>query len=316
VAGLILRKAGAALVVALVASILVFIGLRALPGDPATALAEEGADPAAIAAIRHEYLLDRPLPVQYARWISRVVQGDLGVDRRELPVGHTIVSSLPRTLELAALSLLVAVLVGIPAGVLAAVRRERLFDHVARAGALLALSVPSFWLGLLLITWFAVDLNWLPAIGYASLRHPVANLRHLVLPCVVLGSAFAGVLVRQTRSSLLDVLDADYVRTARAKGLRERRVVVRHALRAGLLTVVTILALDLGTLISGAVVTETIFGIPGLGHLSIDAIESRDYPLIQGIVLVTAVTYVLVNLLADVAYSLLDPRIRLGQARA
>jgi peptide/nickel transport system permease protein len=311
----LLRKAGAALVVVFLASVLVFVGVRAIPGDPATALAGEEADPAAIAAIRHEYLLDRPLPVQYARWISRVVRGDLGVDRSRLPVGHTIVHRLPLTLELATLSLLLAMLIGIPAGVIAAVRRGGASDHAARFGALIGQSVPHFWLGLLLITWFAVDLNWLPAIGYVSMRHPLGNLEHMLMPVVVLGTGFAAVLMRQTRSAMLDSLGSDYVRTARAKGLSEWSVVGSHALRNSLITVVTVIALDFGVLISGAVVTETIFVIPGFGRLSFDAITRRDYPMIQGIVLVTATVYVVVNLVADVVYSVLDPRIRVTGAR-
>jgi peptide/nickel transport system permease protein len=313
--GFLLRKTGAALIVVFLASVLVFVGVRAIPGDPATALAGEESDPAAIASVRHEYLLDRPLPVQYARWISRVVQGDLGVDRSQLPVGHTIVHRLPLTLELATLSLLLAMLIGIPAGLSAAVRRGRASDHAARFGALIGQSVPHFWLGLLLITWFAVDLNWLPAIGYVSMRHPLANLEHMLMPVVVLGTGFAAVLMRQTRSAMLDSLGSDYVRTARAKGLSEWSVVGSHALRNSLITVVTVIALDFGVLISGAVVTETIFGIPGFGRLSIDAINRRDYTMIQGIVLVTATVYVVVNLLADVVYSMLDPRIRVAGAR-
>jgi peptide/nickel transport system permease protein len=312
----LLRKAGAALVVVFLASILVFLGMRAIPGDPATALGgEEQLDPAAITAIRHKYHLDQPLPEQYARWAWLALQGDLGVDRRELPVSHTIVERLPLTLELAVLSLLVAVLVGVPAGVIAAVRRGKVEDHVATGTALVGLSVPHFWLGLLMITWFAVELQWLPATGYVSMRDPVGNLEHMLMPCLVLGLGFAARLMRQTRSSMLDTLGADHVRTARAKGLSEWHVVRGHALRNSLVTVATLIALDFGALFSGAAIVETIFGIPGFGRLSIDAINSRDYPMIQGIVLVTALAWVLVNLAADIAYSLLDPRIRVAGAR-
>ena len=311
----LLKKAGAALVVVFAASVLVFVGVRAIPGDPATALAGEEGAPAAVEAIRHQYLLDRPLPVQYLRWISKVVQGDLGVDRGQIPIGHTIVHRLPLTLELATLSLLLAILIGVPAGIIAAVRRGGATDHAARFGALIGQSVPHFWLGLLLITWFAVDLHWLPAIGYASMRDPVENLRHMVLPVVVLGTGFAAVLMRQTRSAMLDSLGSDYVRTARAKGMSEWNVVCSHALRNSLITVVTVIALDFGILISGAVVTESIFSIAGFGRLAYDSILKRDYPMIQGIVLVTATVYVLVNLLADIVYSVLDPRIRVSGAR-
>src|SRR5262245_21010339 len=197
----LLKKAGAALIVIFLASLLVFAGIRAIPGDPATALAGEEIDPVAIEAIRHKYGLDQPLPVQYWRWISRVVQGDLGVDQRALPIGHTIVHRLPQTLELATLSLLLAILIGVPLGVLAAVRSGKASDHAARSGALIGQSVPHFWLGLLLITWFAVDLDWLPARDYVSMRHPVANLEHLLLPCVVLATGFAAVLMQIGRAS-------------------------------------------------------------------------------------------------------------------
>jgi len=310
--GFLLRKAGAALIVLVVASMLVFLGVRAIPGDPAIALGAENRDPAVLAAIRHKYLLDRPLPVQYAHWIWLALHGDLGVDQRQLPVAHTIVTRIPITLEIALLSLLVSILVGIPAGVIAADRRGRPEDYVATAGALVGLSVPHFWLGLLFIIWFAVDLHWLPASGYVTIHHPIANLEHMVMPAIVLGTGFAAVLMRQMRSSMLNSLGADYVRTARAKGLSEWSVVGRHAFRNSLITITTLLGLQLGALISGVVITETIFGIAGFGRLTIDAVNQRDYALIQGVVLVTAAGYVLVNLLVDVVYSLLNPRIRVS----
>jgi peptide/nickel transport system permease protein len=310
--GFLLRKLGAALLVLVIASILVFVGVRAIPGDPAIALGGENRDPAVLAAVRHKYLLDKPLPVQYVHWIWLALHGDLGVDQRELPVAHTIVSRLPITLELALLSLVVSTLVGIPAGVIAAVRRGRPEDYAVTATALVGLSVPHFWLGLLFIIWFAVDLHWLPASGSASIHHPLANLEHMVMPAIVLGTGFAAVLMRQMRSSMLTSLGADYVRTARAKGLSERSVIWSHAFRNSLITITTLIGLQLGALISGVVVTETIFGIAGFGRLTIDAINQRDYTLIQGVVLVTAAGYVLVNLLVDVVYSFLNPRIRVS----
>lgn len=310
--GFLLRKVGAALLVLVVASMLVFVGVRAIPGDPAIALGAENRDPAVLAAIRHKYLLDKPLPVQYVHWIWLALHGDLGVDQRQLPVAHTIVQRIPITLELALLSLVVSTLVGIPAGVIAAVRRGRPEDYLVTAGALIGLSVPHFWLGLLFIIWFAVDLHWLPASGYVSIHHPLANLEHLVMPAIVLGTGFAAVLMRQMRSSMLTSLGADYVRTARAKGLSERSVVWRHAFRNSLITITTLLGLQLGALISGVVITETIFGIAGFGRLTIDAVNQRDYTLIEGVVLVTAAGYVVVNLLVDVVYSLLNPRIRVS----
>jgi peptide/nickel transport system permease protein len=313
--GFLLRKVGAALVVLVLASMLVFLGVRAIPGDPAIALGAENRDPAVLAAVRHKYLLDRPLPVQYGHWIWLAVHGDLGVDQRQLSVAHTIVTRIPITLELAFLSMLVAILVGIPAGVIAAIRRGKPSDYAVTSVALVGLSVPHFWLGLLMIVWFAVDLHWLPASGYVTMRHPVANLEHLLMPCLVLGAGLAAVLMRQMRSSMLTSLGADYVRTARAKGLSEWSVVGHHALRNSLITVTTVIGLQLGALISGAVITETIFGIAGFGRLTIEAVNQRDYTLIQGVVLVAAAGYVVVNLAVDVAYSLLNPRIRVGGGR-
>ncbi len=313
--GFLLRKVGAALVVLVLASMLVFLGARAIPGDPAIALGAENRDPAVLAAVRHKYLLDKPIPIQYAHWIWLALHGDLGVDQRELPVAHTIVTRLPITLELAFLSMFVAILIGIPAGVIAAVRRGKPSDYAVTAVSLVGLSVPHFWLGLLLIVWFAVDLQWLPASGYVTMHHPVANLEHMLLPCLVLGAGLAAVLMRQTRSSMLTALSGDYVRTARAKGLSESTVVGRHALRNSLITVTTVIGLQLGALISGAVITETIFGIAGFGRLTIEAVQQRDYTLIQGVVLVSAAGYVIINLAVDIVYSLLNPRIRVAGGR-
>jgi peptide/nickel transport system permease protein len=313
--GFLLRKAGAALIVVFLSSIVVFIGIRALPGDPAVALGAENRDPAVMAAIRHSYGLDKPLPVQYVKWISKALRGDLGLDARQLPVAHTIVTRLPITLELAFLAILVGTVIGVLAGVIAAVRRGKLSDHSATATALVGLSVPHFWLGLMMIILFAVDLHWLPASGYVSFReHPLENLEHLVMPAIVLGTGLSAVLMRQTRSAMLNSLSADYVRTARAKGLSERMVIGKHALRNSLITVTTVVGLQLGALISGAVITEQIFVIPGFGRLTLDAVNERDYTLLQGVVLVAATGYVVVNLLVDVAYSLLNPRIRVSGA--
>src|SRR5436190_14529442 len=286
--GFLLRKVGAAVVVLFLASVLVFLGVRAIPGDPAIALGGESRDPAVMKAIRHEYLLDRSLPTQYTHWIWLAVHGNLGVDQRELSVGHTIITRIPLTLELAGLSLLLAIVIGIPAGMIAAVRRGKPSDYVVTAVALVGLSVPHFWLGLLMIIWFAVDLHWLPASGYVSMHDPVENLRHMVMPALVLGAGLSAALMRQMRSSMLTSLSTDYVRTARAKGLSEWSVIGKHAFRNSLITVTTVIGLQLGALISGAVITETIFGIAGFGRLTIDAINQRDYTLIQGVVLVSA----------------------------
>jgi peptide/nickel transport system permease protein len=313
VGGFILRKVGAALVVLFLASVVVFVGIRAIPGDAALALGGEERDPAVLQQLRHKYGLDEPVPVQYARWLWLALQGDLGEDSRGLPVAETIVKALPRTLELAGLALLIGTFIGIITGVIAAVRRGKASDYVSNGVALVGLSVPHFWLGLLLIIVFAVDLHWLPSGGYVPFSEdPVENLRHMLLPALVLGAGLAAVVMRQMRSAMLDSLSADYIRTARAKGLDEWNVVGRHALRNSLLTVTTVIGLQLGALISGAVITETIFQIAGFGRLTIDAVNQRDYALIQGVVLVAAAGYVVVNLTVDVLYSFLNPRIRVS----
>jgi peptide/nickel transport system permease protein len=314
--GFILRKAGAALIVVFLASVLVFVGVRAIPGDPALAYAGEDRDPEVLAAIRDKYGLEDPQPVQYVRWIGLALQGDLGTDTRGLSVTETIVTRLPLTLELAGLAMLIGVLIGIPAGVIAAVRRGKASDYAATTTALLGLSVPHFWLGLLMIIVFAVNLRWLPAGGYVSFRDdPLGNLEHMLMPAIVLGTGLSAVLMRQMRSDMLTSLGADYVRTARAKGLSEWSVVGKHALRNSLITITTVIGLQLGALISGAVVTEQIFGIAGFGRLTVDSIAQRDYALLQGVVLVAAAGYVIVNLLVDVAYSLINPRIRVAGTR-
>ena len=314
--GFVLRKTGAALIVLLIASFFVFLGIRALPGDPAVALGGEDRNPQVVAQIRHDYGLDKPLPVQYARWLGHALRGDLGEDQRSLSVSHTIITKLPVTLELAGLSVLIAILIGIPTGVLAAVRRGKVTDYVSTTIGLIGLSVPHFWLGLMLIIVFSVNLQWLPAGDYVPIAHPLSNLEHMILPAIVLGTGFAAVLMRQMRSAMLESMGSDYVRTARAKGLSEWKVVGWHAFRNSLITVTTVIGLQLGALISGAVITEQIFGIAGFGRLTIDAVNQRDYALIQGVVLVVAAAYVLVNLCVDIAYSFLNPRIRIVAAPA
>jgi peptide/nickel transport system permease protein len=317
VGGFLLRKLGAALVVLILASMVVFVGVRALPGDPATALGAESRDPAVMAAVRAKYGLDEPLPIQYLHWISRAVRGDLGSDQRQLSVSETIIQRIPITLELSFLAVLVGSLIGLSAGIVAAVRRGKPEDYAATAGALAGLSIPHFWLGLMMISFFAVHHDWLPAGGYVPFREdPVANLEHMIMPAIVLGTGLSAILMRQMRSSMLSSLGADYVRTARAKGLPERVVVGKHALRNSLITVTTVLGLQLGALISGAVITEQIFVIPGFGRLTIDAINQRDYTLLQGVVLVAAAGYVIVNLIVDLLYSVLNPRIRVSSKPA
>jgi peptide/nickel transport system permease protein len=312
----LLRRTGQSLVTLLLATIVVFFGIRALPGDPALALAGEERDPAALAEVRAQYGLDQPILVQYWRWLTEMASGNLGESLRTgISVAETIRTRIPVTLELALLSLLVAILLGVGSGVLAAVRRGSWVEWLANMAALLGLSVPSFWLGIMLILVFAIILGWLPASGYVSpLSDPVGNLQRMVLPSLVLGTQFAAILTRQTRSAMLESLGADYVRTARAKGLSERQVVLGHALRNSWIMVLTLLGLRLGLLISGAVITEQVFVIPGFGRLIVEAVFTRDYPIIQGVAIVSAVAYILANLGVDLLYSVANPRIRLPGA--
>ncbi|HET6699567.1 MAG TPA: ABC transporter permease [Nocardioidaceae bacterium] len=312
----ILRRVGASLLTLFIATIVVFVGVRALPGDPATALSAETSNPQALEAIRAEYGLDKPVPVQYFVWLGHALQGDLGSSPRTgLSVTESLAERLPITLELTLLALLIAVVAGVPLGILAAVRRGSVADYVASTSALAGLSVPHFWLGILFILAFAVNLQWLPASGFVPLTDPLGNLSHMLMPAVVLGIGLAAVVMRQMRSAMLESLGADYVRTARAKGMSEWKVVGLHALRNSMITVITVVGLQLGALISGAVITEQIFIIPGIGKLTIDSVFSRDYPMLQGVVLITATGYILANLMVDIAYSLLNPRIRVrGEA--
>ena len=310
----LIQRSGAALVALWLASVIVFAGVRALPGDAALALAGEERDADALAEIREKYGLDDPVLVQYLKWAGLALRGDMGESvRTGLEVSETILQKLPITLELAALSVLVAMLIGIPTGVLAAARKGTFTDYVSNGVGLAGLSIPNFWLGLVLILLLAVRVQVFPASGYVPfLESPLLNLYYMILPAFVLGTGLAAVIMRQMRSSMLESLDTDYVRTARAKGLSERAVVGSHAFRNSLITVVTVIGLQLGGLISGAVVTEQIFVIPGFGNLIVSAVFQRDLPVIQGAVLVAAAGYIVVNLLVDIIYSLLNPRIRIA----
>jgi peptide/nickel transport system permease protein len=309
----LLRRAAISAITLLVISLIVFVGVRMIPGDPARVLAGTDADAAGIDEIREKYGLNAPVPVQYARWLALALRGDLGESiRTRQAVSRTVATKLPITIELACLSLLVAVAIAVPAGVVAAVRRNSLWDVVASGVSLCGVSIPNFWLGIMLILLVSVRLGWLPASGFVPLgEDPLGNLRRMVMPALVLGAGLAAVLMRQTRNAMIEVLGADYVRTARAKGLAQPAVVVRHALRNGLIPVVTILGLQMGALMSGAVVTEQIFVLPGFGRLIVEAVFTRDYPVVQGVVLLTASSYVLINLLVDVSYTVLNPRIRI-----
>ena len=314
----LVHRAAVSAVTLLVISLIVFTGVRMIPGDPARVMGGTESDEAGLAEIRAKYGLDDPVPIQYLRWVRLALGGDLGESiRTRESVVRTVARKLPITIELAFLSLLVALAIAIPVGVLSAVRRNSFWDFLANGASLCGLSVPSFWLGIMLILLFSVRLGALPASGFVPLSEdPQANLKRMIMPAFVLGIALTAVLMRQTRNSMIEILSADYIRTARAKGLAGRAVVFRHAIRNGLIPVVTILGLQMGALMSGAVVTEQIFVVPGFGRLIVEAVFTRDYPLVQGVVLITASSYVLINLLVDVSYTLLDPRIRVtGQAR-
>ncbi len=293
-------------------SMLIFGLQQLLPGDPAKILAGEDQDPQVVAYLRTKLHLDEPLPMRYAYWMGGVVRGDLGEStRNQEPVLKLIAQKLPVTVELALLAMTIALLIGIPAGIVSAVGRGGVWDYLANVFALWGLSTPNFWLGILLIMLFSVQLGWLPASGYVSpFEDLAANLKAMIMPAFVLGNAIAAVLMRHTRSAMLQVLSADYVRTARAKGLNERTVVIKHALRNALTPIITLGALELGTLLSGAVLTEQVFTIPGFGKLIVDSVFNRDYLVVQGVVLVTASAYMTLNLLADLAYFLVNPRLR------
>jgi peptide/nickel transport system permease protein len=295
-------------------SVIVFTGVRLIPGDPARVLAGTDADEAGLEEIRQKYGLTDPIPIQYLRWIGLALQGDLGESiRTRESVTRIVGLKLPITLQLAAYALLVALLIAVPTGVYAAVRRNSVWDYLASGVSLGGVSIPNFWLGIMLILFFSVRLGWLPASGYVSPAQDAwGNTRRMIMPAFVLGTALAAVLMRQTRNSMIEVLSADYIRTAYSKGLARPAVVFRHAIRNGLIPVITIFGLQMGALISGAVVTEQIFVVPGFGRLIVESVFTRDYPLVQGVVLITASAYVLINLLVDVSYSLLNPRIRVG----
>jgi peptide/nickel transport system permease protein len=293
-------------------SILIFGLQQLLPGDPAVVLAGEERDPNVVAYLHKKLHLDEPLPVRYLYWIDGVLHGDLGESLRlQKPVLALILEKLPVTIELACLAIVIALAIGIPAGIVSAVRRGSAWDYAANVVALWGLSTPNFWLGIMLILLFSVTLGWLPASGFVSpFENLKGNLAALIMPAFVLGNAIAAVLMRHTRSAMLQVLSSDYVRTARAKGLPERGVILKHALRNALIPVITLGALELGTLLSGAVLTEQVFTIPGFGKLIVDAVFNRDYAVVQGVVLFTATAYITLNLVADIAYVIVNPQIR------
>lgn len=296
----------------LLISVFVFALQKFLPGDPVLALAGEDRNPEMLAFLREKYRLNDPLYVQYFHWIGNALLGDLGISlRTQQPVLELIGQKLPVTVQLAVMALIFAVVIGIPAGVISAYKKGTWIDWLANIISLSGLSVPNFWLGIMLILLVSVKLGWLPASGYQPLTEdPLQSLRTMLMPAFVLGSGLAATLMRHTRSAMLGVLQSDYVRTARAKGLNERTVVLKHALRNALVPIVTVVTLLFGELLAGAVLTEQIFTIPGFGKLVVDAVFNRDYAVVQGIVLCTAIAFIAMNILADALYRILNPRMR------
>ena len=293
-------------------SVLIFSLQHLLPGDPALIMAGEDRDPDVIEQIRRQYHLDQPIPVQYVYWVKNALTGDLGESMRfKQPVLQLVLQKLPVTMQLASMAIIIALSIGITAGIVSAVYKDTTLDYAANVFALWGLSTPNFWLGIMLIFLFSVQLGWLPPSGYVPLTEDWRqSLATTIMPAFVLGNAIAAILMRHTRSAMLQALNSDYVRTARAKGLLERSVILKHAMRNALTPVITLGALEFGTLLSGAVLTEQIFTIPGFGKLIIDAVFNRDYAVVQGVVLITATTYMTLNFLADVLYVLVNPRLR------
>jgi len=294
----------------LLISIFVFFLQKLLPGDPVLALAGEDRNPEILEFLREKYRLNDPLYMQYFHWIGKALQGDLGMSlRTRQPVLELLGQKLPVTLQLATMALIIAVMIGIPAGIISAYHKGTWIDWLANIVALSGLSVPNFWLGIMMILLVSVKLGWLPASGYQPFfEDPLQSIRTMLMPAFVLGTGLAATLMRHTRSAMLGVLQSDYVRTARAKGLVEQTVVIKHAMRNALIPIVTVVTLLFGELLAGAVLTEQIFTIPGFGKLVVDAVFNRDYAVVQGIVLCTAIAFILMNILADALYRVLNPR--------
>jgi peptide/nickel transport system permease protein len=316
----IIRRLLLMIPVALLVTVGIFVIIRIAPGDPVLTYAGEDKDPATIAAVRAELGLDQPLPIQYAAWMARAVQGDLGRSfQTKQRVLEAIGERIPVTLELGLAAILISVSLALVVGILSAVKRNSVLDLLTTSVTLAGVSFPNFYLGLLLILLFAyvVPGQIFPPGGFVPFsKDPTQNLRYLVLPAITVATASLAVNLRQVRSSLLDVFGQDYMRTARAKGLHERAVVTRHALKNALIPVVTIIGIQVGAIIEGAIITETIFFIPGIGRLAVQAIPSQDYPVVQGVVLISALSFMLSTLAVDILYAFLDPRISFGSAES
>jgi peptide/nickel transport system permease protein len=306
------RKLAQMLPVALIVTIIVFALTNLLPGDPTVTILGEQATAEQRAAVRVEYGLDRPAPLRYVEWLARAAQGDFGRSLRTREhVSEMLAARVPVTLQLTFVAILIAVAIGVPAGIMAARFRGSAIDVVVSFVAMSSVAIPYFWMGVMLILFFSLRLGWLPPSGYVPFfEDPVQNLRLMVLPAVTIGTAFAALVMRQTRASMLQVLTQDYIRTARAKGMSEPRVVLKHALRNALIPVSTVVGLQIGALLGGAVVTETVFAMPGLGRMLVDGIFQRDFPVIQGAILFIVVAVFAVNVLTDLLYRLFDPRVK------
>lgn len=291
---------------------LVFTVFRLIPGDPAQLILGANPDPAALAALRHKFGLDQSIPVQFGKWLVQAAQGDLGSSRiNDQSVTRLVLEKFPITAELAIAAMAIGFAVGIPAGIVSALRRDTWLDVASRVIGLFGFSVPNYWLAILLVILFSLKLHWLPPAGYVSPSENLgSHLRYLVLPSITMGLPIAAEQMRFLRASMLDVINQDYIRTARAKGLNNRAVVVRHALKNALIPVLTISGLELGFLLGGSVVIEQIFSWPGIGWLTFQSIEFRDYSVVQGAVLIGALGFLVINLLVDIGYVLIDPRIR------
>ncbi len=308
----VLRRVAAFVATLFFLSALVFVVVRVLPGDPATLILGVESNPETLARLRHAMGLDRPLALQYIDWLARAARGDLGTSiQYDLPVGRLILSRLPVTLPLALMAAALMVIIALPLGVYAATHHRRAGDYLAMLVSQLGIAVPAFWSGLLLILLFSVRLGWLRSGGFDGWSAgPWTGLKALLLPAIALGAFQAAVLVRATRSAVLEILREDYVRTARAKGLAEIRVIRRHALRNAMIPIVTVMGIQLGQLVAGAIVLESVFALPGLGRLALGAISARDLPVVQGVTLFVAASIVFINFAVDLAYAALDPRIR------
>lgn len=299
--------------VLLVMSVVVFSTSLMLPGDPTTAILGEDASAADRAALRTELGLNQPVLVQYGRWLVRALSGDLGLSlRTREPVAEMLMARIPVTFELAILAVLLSLAIGIPLGIVAALKRNGWIDSLVSALSLSSMAIPYFWVGILLIMFLSIHLSWLPPSGYVPfLTDPLTNLKLMIMPVITIGTAQAALVMRQTRTAMLQVMSQDYVRTARAKGASEARVIVVHALRNSLVPVITVIGLQMGSLIGGAVVTETVFSLPGLGRMIVDGIFERDFPVVQGAILVVVLGVLIVNILTDLSYALVDRRVRL-----